>query len=410
MNLDADTEDKFVMLQEEAASIHQDLLYSSPQSIGQDAYDTIERIFVDLFKRQIIMSDAGDFLLPMELALQSGQRAFFEMLEIALMRPEILLFVHDAYKDQTLLGYIFHNLFRTAVDNTHYRQSYEACAVKLIDELANTGLLMASLTMSTYERDLKYAIRSPELLARILDNVPIEDIHDALTLDPSNTVLSHAFMYTNYEGREGNNVVGSIHSILDALKRDYEVAQRFLEQKNFYGTSSSDQTYLHVVIDHFGNYDIIRKLVDLLDDEVFVELSEHADSDGNTPALVAAAVTHPEAMRAILERAYAIETHYLSDRFTESLNHVSDENETVLWALFTYITTPRLNKVNEATAVLRVIKETGWLKPELLEAPIPVTVRGAKTQEDLMIRTPMLANAVTSEILASNVGGFSKRA
>lgn len=409
MNLDADTEDKFVMLQEEAASIHQDLLYSSPQSIGQDAYDTIERIFVDLFKRQIIMSDAGDFLLPMELALQSGQRAFFEMLEIALMRPEILLFVHDIQTEQTLLGYIFEELSRVRDDN-HFRQSYEACAVKLIDELVNNDLLMASLTMSAYERDLKHAIYSPVLLTRILGHVPIEDIHDALELNPSNTVLSHAFMHMYDEGNGGTGVNDSIHSILDTLKRDYEVAQRFLEQKNFYGTSSSDQTYLHVVIDYFGNYDIIKKLADLLDDEVFVELSEHADSDGNTPALVAAAVTHPEAMRAILERAYAIETHYLSARFTESLNHVSDENETVLWALFTYITMPRLNKVNEATAVLRVIKETGWLKPELLEAPIPVTVRGAKTQEDLMIRTPMLANAVTSEILASNVGGFSKRA
>lgn len=414
MALDEEDEAKFVKLQQEAIRVGRELVASTPQSIGQDMYDELENLFVAIFKRKTVMSRTGDFLLLMELAFQAGKDHFLEMLEVATIRPEILLIIHDDMDQQTLLGYTFQELSESRGRRQLYTEN-EECVTELINVLLQQDLLLESLARSVYEKDLKYAIYVPTLFERVMREVPDDLFDDIITMglnESSDTVLVYAFKNMTHAEGPNATVETSIRILLDAITniRDEDIRYKIMGKNKFIGATAELQTYLHLAVGYISNEDVMEALVTALDDELFVELASHADDDGNTPMLLSALDMDARSMRIMLIRAHQISDNDLLDEFEEALNHVSAESYSVMWALLEYMRDPEPRTIESAADVLQVFADTRWLTENILDEPAPGTVNNATTDEDFTIRGQMSKNRTADAIIHSMSGRLTKGA
>ena len=414
MALNEEDEAKFMKLQQEAIRVGRELAASTPQSIGQDMYDELEKLFVDIFKRETVMSRTGDFLLLMELAFQAGKGHFLEMLEVATIRPEILLIIHDMCDQQTLLGYTFQELSEARGRHQLYTEN-EECVTELINVLVQQDLLLESLARSVYEKDLKYAIYIPTLFERVLREVPDDLFDDIITMginESSETVLAYAFKHMTHAQGPNDTVETSIRILLDAITyiRDGDIRYKIMRKNEFIGATAKLQTYLHLAAGYMSNEAVMEALVTALDDELFVELASHADDDGNTPMLLSALDMDAGSMRIMLNRAHQITDNDLLDKFEEALNHVSTEDYSVMWMLLEYMRDPDPRTIESAADVLQVFADTRWLTENILDEPAPGTVNDATTAEDYTIRGQMSKNRTANAILQSMTGRLTKGA
>jgi len=309
------------------------------------------------------------------------------ILEVTTHLPELLLLPTNHEDQNTVLGAVFKEL--QTVDGNQDSDEYPktvALVMRVIDMLQDTGQLVNSLRVVEDANDLVHALYDSSLVDYVLNLVDPEELVSALEITDSSTVLSNAIIERGNDHTSIESRVSSAISIIKRMSLDNRRHREFLSTKKLHAYGHS-ATYLHLLTDK--TIDFGRVLLEFLDDnELFVNLMSHKNSEGMTPLASSYLNQNPAVFKAFLTRMSTIDKvvddetglavqgslyEKLINLFGAEDNSF-EQGESIMYAM--------TRNYEESLEFWAIMAQTGWIRREVFSDEVPWTVMNVRVPED----------------------------